>query len=88
MPDRPRYDDESFEQLLSRLEEITDRLASSDVGIEEAADLYEQAELLHGLAAARLARVQARIESLAGGAPAASPGGVAPLTGNEPATGG
>lgn len=80
MPDS--YDGESFEQLLSRLEEITDRLASSDVGIEEAADLYEQAELLHGLAAERLARVQARIESVAGATPV--PSGP-PLS--EPATG-
>ena len=30
----------TFEQLLERLEELTGRMASGDVGIEEAADLY------------------------------------------------
>jgi exodeoxyribonuclease VII small subunit len=56
----------SFEELVSALELLTDRLASGQIGIEEAADLYERAELLHGLASQRLARVQARIEALGG----------------------
>ncbi|MDP9074310.1 MAG: exodeoxyribonuclease VII small subunit [Actinomycetota bacterium] len=60
----PSFDDMSFEELVTRLERLTERLASNEIGIEEAADLYEQAELLHGLAAERLARVQARIERL------------------------
>jgi exodeoxyribonuclease VII small subunit len=61
----------SFEELVAALELLTDRLASGQIGIEEAADLYERAELLHGLASQRLARVQARIEALGGhgGAP-------------------
>jgi exodeoxyribonuclease VII small subunit len=54
----------NFEQLVAALESLTDRLASGQIGIEEAADLYEQAERLHGLASQRLARVQARIEAL------------------------
>jgi exodeoxyribonuclease VII small subunit len=54
----------SFEELVGALEVLTDRLASGQIGIEEAADLYEQAERLHVLASERLARVQARIESL------------------------
>ena len=57
----------SFEELMALLEELTDRLATGQIGIEEATDLYEQAERLHGLAAQRLARVQARIDAL--GAP-------------------
>jgi exodeoxyribonuclease VII small subunit len=59
----------SFEELVTALETLTDRLASGQIGIEEAADLYEQAERLHGLARQRLERVQARIESLGGPGP-------------------
>jgi exodeoxyribonuclease VII small subunit len=65
MSDGQSYETMTFEQLLSALEKLTDRMASGDIGIEEAADLYEQAELLHGLATERLARVQARIEARA-----------------------
>jgi exodeoxyribonuclease VII small subunit len=54
----------TFEQLVAALEALTDRLASGQIGIEEAADLYEQAERLHGLATQRLAKVQARIDAL------------------------
>src|SRR5580658_1816055 len=57
----------SFEELVSTLEALTDRLASGQIGIEEAADLYEQAERLHGLARQRLERVQARIDSVTSG---------------------
>jgi exodeoxyribonuclease VII small subunit len=65
----------TFEQLVSALEQLTDRLASGQIGIEEAADLYEQAERLHALATERLARVQARIDALA---PPPTPGSVGP----------
>jgi exodeoxyribonuclease VII small subunit len=60
-----RYEAMTFEELVATLEELTDRMASGEIGIEEAADLFEQAERLHGLAAERLARVQARIEAQA-----------------------
>jgi exodeoxyribonuclease VII small subunit len=60
----------TFEQLVSALEELTDRLASGQIGIEEAADMYEEAERLHGWATERLARVQARIDALAPPPPA------------------
>jgi len=43
---------------------MTRRMAAGDIGIEEAAELYERAGALHGAAAERLARVQARIEAL------------------------
>ena len=68
----------SFEELVAALEALTDRLASGQIGIEEAADLYEQAELLHGAATERLAKVQARIDALG---TAASPGGGSRPTG-------
>jgi exodeoxyribonuclease VII small subunit len=57
-------DDLTYEQLVAKLEELTTRMAAGDIGIEAAADLYEEAGRLHDLAAARLAAVQERIEKL------------------------
>ena len=57
-------DDRTFEELVEELEGLTERMASGDIGIEEAADLYERAQQLHGLATVRLQRVQERIERL------------------------
>ena len=57
----------TYEELLAQLEGITDRMAAGDIGIEEAAALYEEAGRLHALAADRLARVQERIEKLQDG---------------------
>jgi len=37
---------------MEALEALTDRLATGDLGIEQAADLYEQAEAIHARAAA------------------------------------
>jgi exodeoxyribonuclease VII small subunit len=54
----------TYEQLVAQLEALTARMASGDIGIEEAADLYEEAGRLHAAAAERLARVQERIEKL------------------------
>jgi exodeoxyribonuclease VII small subunit len=54
----------TFEQLLERLEELTGKLASGEVGIEEAADLYEEAGRVYAAARDRLAAVEARIERL------------------------
>ncbi len=57
----------TFEQLMAELERVTDALATGELGIEAAADLYERAERLHALASARLAQVQARVDGLRGG---------------------
>jgi exonuclease VII small subunit len=46
----------TFEELLAALELVTSRLASGELGIEAAADLYEQAEILHAVEA-RIARL-------------------------------
>ena len=54
----------TFEELLVALELVTGRLASGELGIEAAADLYEQAEILHAAAQERLAAVEARIARL------------------------
>ena len=54
----------TFEELVAALERVASRLAGGDLGIEAAADLYEQAELLYAAAQERLAAVEARIERL------------------------
>ena len=55
---------QSYEELLAALEDLTARISSGDVGIEEATSLYERAVIVHRAAAARLAAVEARIERL------------------------
>jgi exodeoxyribonuclease VII small subunit len=70
MTDEPGGDGEedlealSFEELVDRLEALTDQLADGGIGIERAADLYERAQRLHAAAAARLEAVAKRIETL------------------------
>ena len=59
-------DSMSYEELVEALEQLTQRMADGDIGIEKAVELYERAGRLHALAAERLARVQERIERLAG----------------------
>ena len=54
----------TFEQLLSALEFVTTRLANGELGIEGAAELYEQAEILYAAAQQRLAAVEARISRM------------------------
>jgi exodeoxyribonuclease VII small subunit len=63
-------DSRTFEELMGALEEVTERLAAGDLGIEAAVDLYEEAQRLHALASERLAQVQARVEALAADRPA------------------
>lgn len=58
------YAELTFEELVEQLEGLTERMAAGDIGIEEAADLYERAQALHGLAEERLRRVQERIQRL------------------------
>ena len=55
----------TYEQLLERLESLTERMASGDIGIEEATELYERASALHAVATERLERIEARIAALA-----------------------
>ena len=55
----------SYEELIEALEALTEQMASGAIGIEEAADLYERATLLHRAAAERLAAVEERIARLA-----------------------
>jgi exodeoxyribonuclease VII small subunit len=62
----------TYEQLVEALESIIARMAAGDIGIEEVADLYEQAGRLHAQATARLEAVRRRIEGLVSEAPPAS----------------
>ena len=59
----------SFEELVGELEAVTEQLAGGQIGIEQAADLYERAEQLHRLARERLEAVQARVDRLSTGEP-------------------
>jgi len=63
-PSSPDLAGLTFEQLLERLETLTAQLSSGEVGIERAADLYEEAGKVYEAAKARLEAVQARIEAL------------------------
>lgn len=56
----------TFEDLMVQLEAVTAQLATGDLGIEAAADLYEKAEKLHAAATARLEQVRQRVERLTG----------------------
>jgi exodeoxyribonuclease VII small subunit len=56
----------TYEELVEKLEDLTRRIASGEVGIEEASELYERAGVIHRLAAERLTQVRARIERLDG----------------------
>jgi exodeoxyribonuclease VII small subunit len=56
----------TFEDLMAELEAVTAQLATGDLGIEAAADLYEKAEKLHAAATARLEQVKQRVEKLTG----------------------
>ena len=62
-------DSRTFEELMAALEQVTERLAAGDLGIEAAVDLYEEAQRLHARATERLAQVQARVEALAADRP-------------------
>ncbi len=55
----------TYEELVDALEQLTNRMADGDVGIEDAVDLYERAGRLHAQAAERLAAIQDRIARLA-----------------------
>lgn len=59
----------SFEDIVAELEDVVRRMSGAEIGIEEAADLYERARSLHDVAAARLESVEARIAELAEDAP-------------------
>jgi exodeoxyribonuclease VII small subunit len=54
----------TFEELVAELEQVARAMDAPDLGIEEAADLYERAGALHRAASDRLAKVQERLDAL------------------------
>jgi exodeoxyribonuclease VII small subunit len=58
------FDGLTYEQLVDQLEAVTAQMASGDIGIEAAVDLYERAGRLYAEAQARLEGVRQRIEAL------------------------
>jgi exodeoxyribonuclease VII small subunit len=54
----------TFEELVDELERVARAMDAPDLGIEQAADLYERAGALHRAASDRLSQVQARLERL------------------------
>ncbi len=56
----------TYEELVDTLEDLTRRMSSGEVGIEEAAELYERAGEVHRAALSRLERVRERIRTLGG----------------------
>jgi exodeoxyribonuclease VII small subunit len=67
------HDAMSYEELVDALEQLTQRMADGEIGIEEAAELYEEAKRLEESARQRLDRVRRRIETLAQDGGVASP---------------
>ena len=56
----------TFEDLVTELEGVAMAMDRGEIGIEEAADLYERASALHAAATDRLAGVQRRLAELRG----------------------
>lgn len=56
----------TFEELVTELERVASAMDRGDIGIEEAADLYERAAALHAVATERLVGVQRRLSELRG----------------------
>lgn len=71
-PEQAALDRLSYEELVETLEDLTKKMSSAEVGIEEAAELYARAGRVHRAALTRLERVRQRIEALDSEADASS----------------
>jgi exodeoxyribonuclease VII small subunit len=60
------FSERSFEELVTELERVAMAMDRGEIGIEEAADLYERASALHAAATERLVGVQRRLAELRG----------------------
>lgn len=56
----------SFEQALSELESIVDRLETGDVALEESIEIYQRGAQLRAYCDEKLQSAQARIEKITG----------------------
>ena len=63
-PDGGALAGRTFEELVAELEQVARSMDAPELGIEEAADLYERAGTLHRAASDRLSKVQSRLDQL------------------------
>lgn len=63
----------SFEQALSELETIVDRLETGDVALEESIEIYQRGAQLRAYCDEKLKSAQARIEKITGDGSGTSP---------------
>ena len=63
----------SFEQALSELETIVDRLETGDVALEESIEIYQRGAQLRAYCDEKLISAQARIEKITGDGSGTSP---------------
>ena len=56
----------SFEQAMTELESIVDRLETGDVALEESIEIYQRGSQLRALCEEKLKSAQARIEKITG----------------------
>jgi exodeoxyribonuclease VII small subunit len=56
----------SFEEALSALENIVDRLETGDVALEESIEIYQRGSQLRAFCEEKLKSAQARIEKITG----------------------
>lgn len=63
----------SFEQALSELETIVDRLEAGDVALEESIEIYQRGAQLRAYCDEKLQNAQARIEKITGDGSGTSP---------------
>lgn len=63
----------SFEQALSELETIVDRLETGDVALEESIEIYQRGAQLRAYCDEKLKSAQARIEKITGDGGGTSP---------------
>ena len=63
----------SFEQALSELESIVERLETGDVALEESIEIYQRGAQLRAYCDEKLKSAQARIEKITGDGNAVAP---------------
>lgn len=62
----PEAVEPSFEQILSRLQQVVDRLESGELPLEESLAVFEEGIRLSRLGATRLDQAERRVEELLG----------------------
>jgi exonuclease VII small subunit len=54
----------TYEELVALLETLTQNMASKDIGIELATQMYEKAKTIHRIASERLDSIKVTLDSL------------------------